>query len=57
MKDHPLTPMTDSNLVSTLSRQTSQKVGLVEYTNISGGPSEIKKLLISFKRRCSNSCY
>ena len=43
MKDHPLTPMRDSNLVSTLSRQTSQKVGLVEYTNISGGPSEIKK--------------
>ena len=43
MKNHPLTPMTDSNLVSTLSRQTSQKVGLVEYTNISGGPSEIKK--------------
>ena len=43
MKDHPLTPMMDSNLVSTLSRQTSQKVGLVEYTNISGGPSEIRK--------------
>ena len=43
MKDHPLTPMTDSNLVSTLSRQTSQKVGLVEYKNISGGPSEIRK--------------
>ena len=43
MKDHPLTPMTYSNLVSTLSRQTSQKVGLVEYTDISGGPSEIRK--------------
>ena len=43
MKDHPLTPMTDSNLVSTLSRQTSQKVGLVEYTDISGGLSEIRK--------------
>ena len=43
MKDHPLTPMTDSNLVSTLSRQTSQKVGLVEYTNISRGPTEIRK--------------
>ena len=43
MKDHPLTPMTDSNLVSTLSRQTSQKVGLVEYTDISGGPSKIRK--------------
>ena len=43
MKDHPLTPMTDSNLVSTLSGQTSQKGGLVEYTDISGGPSEIRK--------------
>ena len=43
MKDHPLTPMTDSNLVSTLSRQTSQKVGLVEYKDISAGPSAIRK--------------
>ena len=43
MKYHPLTPMTDSNLVSTLSRQTSQKVGLVQYTDILGGPSEIRK--------------
>ena len=43
MKDHPLTPMTDSNLVSTLSRQTSQKVGLVEYKDILAGPSAIGK--------------
>ena len=43
MRYHPLTPMTDSNLVSTLSRQTSQKVGLVRYTDILGGPSEIRK--------------
>jgi len=43
MRYHPLTPMTDSNLVSTLSRQTSQKVGLVQYTDILGGPSEIRK--------------
>ena len=43
MKYHPLTPMKDSNLVSTLSRQTSQKVGLVQYTDILGGPSEIRK--------------
>ena len=43
MKYHPLTPMTDSNLVSTLSRQTSQKVGLVHYEDILGGPSEIRK--------------
>ena len=43
MKDHPLTPMKDSNLVSTLSRQTSQKVGLVQYKDILGGPSEIRK--------------
>ena len=43
MKDHPLTPMTDSNLVSTLSRQTSQKVGLVKYEDILAGPSAIRK--------------
>ena len=43
MKDHPLTPMTDSNLVSTLSRQTSQKVGLVEYKDILAGPYAIRK--------------
>ncbi|WP_406856909.1 3-oxo-tetronate kinase [Alsobacter sp. KACC 23698] len=29
MKDHPLTPMRDSNLVRVLQRQTSVKVGLV----------------------------
>ena len=43
MKDHPLTPMTDSNLVSILSRQTSQKVGLVEYKDILAGPYAIRK--------------
>ncbi|MFK0334794.1 3-oxo-tetronate kinase [Rhizobium sp. NPDC090275] len=29
MKDHPLTPMTDSNLVRVLQKQTALKVGLV----------------------------
>lgn len=31
MENHPLTPMTDANLVRVLQRQTASKVGLVRY--------------------------
>ena len=31
MKDHPLTPMTDANLVRVLQRQTKRKVGLIPF--------------------------
>ena len=31
MKDHPLTPMTDANLVRVLQPQTRRKVGLIRY--------------------------
>jgi len=34
MRDHPLTPMTDANLVRVLGRQTSHQVGLVEHTTV-----------------------
>ncbi len=38
MKDHPLTPMTDSNLVRVLQRQCpSIKVGLLGYQTLAGG--------------------
>lgn len=37
MENHPLTPMTDSNLVRVLSRQTQHKVGLVEYATVAQG--------------------
>jgi uncharacterized protein YgbK (DUF1537 family) len=41
MKDHPLTPMRDSNLVRVLQRQTRLKVGLVPYATVDAGPSAI----------------
>ena len=31
MENHPLTPMTDANLVRVLQRQTGSKVGLCAY--------------------------
>ena len=37
IKDHPLTPMRDSNLVRVLARQTSVPVGLVPYQTVSKG--------------------
>ena len=37
MRDHPLTPMTDANLVRVLQGQARRKVGLVDYAVVSEG--------------------
>ena len=42
MKNHPLTPMTDANLVRVLQAQTRRKVGLVPIEVVAGGPSAIR---------------
>ena len=42
MKDHPLTPMTDANLVRVLAAQTPHKVGLVPYTEVARGPDAVR---------------
>ena len=42
MRHHPLTPMTDSNLVRLLQRQTEQKVGLIEYATVAQGEPAIR---------------
>jgi len=41
MRSHPLTPMTDANLVRVLGRQTRGKVGLVPVGVVSRGPQAI----------------
>src|SRR3954449_9250932 len=41
MRDHPLTPMTDANLVRVLQQQAKRKVGLVDYAVVSRGASAI----------------
>ena len=43
MKDHPLTPMTDANLVRFLGKQTQHEVGLVPFEDVAAGPDAIKK--------------
>lgn len=42
MQDHPLTPMTDANLVRVLGRQTKGEVGLVEFTAVRQGAEAIR---------------
>jgi uncharacterized protein YgbK (DUF1537 family) len=42
MKDHPLTPMRDANLVRVLGRQTKLSVGLVGYDQVVAGPDAIR---------------
>lgn len=42
MKDHPLTPMRDSNLMRVLQRQTKLSVGLVAFEDVEAGPDAIR---------------
>ena len=42
MRHHPLTPMTDADLVRVLGRQTRRKVGLVRYDVVRRGPDAIR---------------
>ncbi len=41
LKDHPLTPMRDSNLVRVLQRQTRLPIGLIPYADVDPGPDAI----------------
>jgi len=42
MRNHPLTPMTDSSLVRVLQRQSKYKVGMVEYATIVRGAAAVR---------------
>jgi 3-dehydrotetronate 4-kinase len=43
MRHHPLTPMTDANLVRVMQAQTRRKVGLVAQDVVASGPQAIRK--------------
>ena len=49
MRHHPLTPMTDSNLVSVLGRQTKRGVGLIQHREIEQGAPAIRATIESLK--------
>ena len=50
MKDHPLTPMTDANLVRVLQAQTQRKVGLIAYDTLAQGPEALRERIAVLKR-------
>jgi uncharacterized protein YgbK (DUF1537 family) len=50
MENHPLTPMTDPNLVRVLQRQTKSKVGLIRYDTIAKGADAIRARIDELKR-------
>jgi 3-dehydrotetronate 4-kinase len=50
MKDHPLTPMTDANLVRVLQAQTQRKVGLIAYDTLAQGPAALRERIAVLRR-------
>jgi 3-dehydrotetronate 4-kinase len=51
MEHHPLTPMTDANLVRVLSRQTDGTVGLVPYATVEQGAKAIRQAMTALKEQ------
>jgi 3-dehydrotetronate 4-kinase len=45
LKDHPLNPMHDSNLVRVLARQSKTKIGLVDLAAVARGPAAVRARL------------
>ena len=43
MQNHPLTPMTDANLVRVMQAQTKRKVGLIDYKTVALGETAIRE--------------
>ena len=46
MENHPLTPMTDANLVRVLGRQTGGAVGLVSFTTVEQGAAATRQAMM-----------
>ncbi|MBY5425268.1 3-oxo-tetronate kinase [Rhizobium leguminosarum] len=49
LKDHPLNPMHDANLVRVLTRQSRNAVGLIDLAAVAAGPGAVKARLDSFR--------
>jgi len=50
MQNHPLTPMTDPNLVRVLQAQVTRKVGLIDYTVVARGEAAIRARIAELRR-------
>ena len=49
MQNHPLTPMTDPNLVRVMQAQTQRKVGLLDHTVVARGPQAIGERIAALR--------
>jgi 3-dehydrotetronate 4-kinase len=49
MQNHPLTPMTDANLVRVMQAQTKRKVGLIDYSVVARGASAVAERIAQLK--------
>ena len=49
MREHPLTPMTDANLVRVLQRQSARKVGLLRYDTLAQGVEASKAAIAGLR--------
>jgi uncharacterized protein YgbK (DUF1537 family) len=49
MENHPLTPMTDANLVRVLQQQTPSKVGLLRYDTLAKGPQATREAIAALR--------
>jgi len=50
MKDHPLTPMRDSNLIRLLEPQVTRPVGLVDRLTVAEGPNDVLAALDALEK-------
>jgi 3-dehydrotetronate 4-kinase len=50
MQNHPLTPMTDANLVRVLQAQCQRKIGLIDYAAVAAGEAAIRSRIAALKR-------
>ena len=50
MKDHPLTPMNDANLVRVLQPQTRRKVGLIKYDTVARGADAVRQRIAALQK-------
>lgn len=49
MQNHPLTPMTDPNLVRVLQAQTRRNVGLIDYATVARGAASIRERMAQLR--------
>ena len=49
MRHHPVTPMTDSNLVRVLQAQSAGRVGLLPFEQVAGGPESVRAAITALR--------